>query len=208
MATHRTVHLGAVELAVTEAGAGGRPLMLVHGFTGAKEDFGDWMDAFADDGWWAMAPDLRGHGSSAKPELEDDYSIAEFATDVLALADELGWDRFALLGHSMGGAVVQEIALRAPARIERLVLMNTHHAAFEGVDPPTVQAGVEIIRTDGLPALFALLDSFAGEKAPADQRVRDTRDGYVEWNQSKLDVVSPAMYASLALELVTRTDRL
>src|SRR4051812_29009482 len=207
MAT-RAVDIGTVELAVAEAGVGGRPLLLVHGFTGAKEDFGDWMDAFADDGWWAVAPDLRGHGDSAKPEREEDYSIAEFGTDVLALANALGWDRFALLGHSMGGAVVQEVALREPARIERLVLMNTHHGAFEGVDPPTVQAGIEIIRADGLPALLALLDAFAGEKAPADQRVRETREGYVAWNQSKLDVVSPAMYAALALELVTRVDRL
>src|SRR3954451_10137424 len=96
IASTRAVSVNGLQLAIAEAGAGGRPLMLVHGFTGAKEDFGDWMDAFADDGWWAVAPDLRGHGSSAKPEREEDYSIAEFATDVLALADQLDWERFAL----------------------------------------------------------------------------------------------------------------
>ena len=198
----------SLHLAVAESGRGGRPLLLVHGFTGAKEDFGDWMDAFASDGWWAVAPDLRGHGASDKPEGEDHYSIATFASDVLGVADALGWNHFALLGHSMGGAIVQEVALRSPERIERLVLMNTHHGAFEGVDPSVVEAGVEIIRSQGLPALLEVLDAFASDKAPADQRVRDTRPGYVEWNQSKLDAASPAMYAALAMELVTRADRL
>ena len=50
-----------IELAVLEAGAGGRPLLLVHGFTGAKEDFADHLDELAAaGGWHVVAPDLRG----------------------------------------------------------------------------------------------------------------------------------------------------
>jgi pimeloyl-ACP methyl ester carboxylesterase len=205
----RMAHLPGIDVSVAEAGVGGAPLLLVHGFTGAKEDFGDWMGRFAAAGFWAVAPDLRGHGASAKPPEEADYSLAVFADDLEALADDLGWDRIAVVGHSMGGAVAQELVLRDPGRIEKLVLMDTHHAGFEGLGPDVVQMGVEIIHDQGLPALLELMEAFkTAPPAPADQRMRDTRPGYVEWNDAKLAAVSPAMYAVLALELVTRPDRL
>jgi len=203
-----TVDVGPVSLAVAEAGTGGRPLLLVHGFTGAKEDFGDWIGPFAEAGWWAVAPDLRGHGASDHPVSEADYSLGAFADDLVALIDHLGWDRFALVGHSMGGAVVQEVVLRQPQRVSHLVLMNTHHGAFEGIDPAVVAAGAEMVRTQGLPALLALLAAFDAEPSAADRRVRETRGGYVEWSEQKLAAVAPEMYAAMAMELVTRPDRL
>jgi pimeloyl-ACP methyl ester carboxylesterase len=208
MTTVSTRTIGALDLSVVEAGQGGRPLLLVHGFTGAKEDFGDWFETLADDGWWVAAPDQRGHGASAKPDAEADYSLAHFADDLAALVDELGWSTFCLLGHSMGGAIVEEMALRMPERVEKLVLMDTHHGPWEGLDPESVQKGGDIIRTEGLPALLELLDAFAGERSEADQRMRDTRPGYIEFGESKMAVVSPAMYAAMAYELHVRADRL
>src|SRR5580704_557581 len=106
----RTIRVDGVELVVAESGAGGRPLLLLHGFTGAKEDFTEWLDPLAARGWHAVAPDHRGHGSSSKPASDDAYSFAILADDMLGLADALGWDRFALLGHSMGGMVAQVMA--------------------------------------------------------------------------------------------------
>src|SRR6476646_1385783 len=97
------------KLAYAEAGDGGRPFMLVHGFTGAKEDFTEWLDPLATDGWHAVAPDNRGHGASEKPDDESQYPFDLLATDLLELADGL-WGRdtsFVLLGHSMGGMVAQ-----------------------------------------------------------------------------------------------------
>jgi pimeloyl-ACP methyl ester carboxylesterase len=90
-----------VRLDVGEAGAGGRPLLLVHGFTGAKEDFTDFLDPLAARGWHAVAPDLRGHGASSKPDDEAGYSLAIFAGDLARLVGALGWDGCVLLGHSM-----------------------------------------------------------------------------------------------------------
>lgn len=204
----RPVDLGDVVLEVAEAGTGGRPLLLVHGFTGAKEDFGDWFERLADAGWWVVAPDLRGHGGSTDLGREDGYSLEAMAGDLVGLVDHLGWDRTALVGHSMGGMVAQDLVLAHPGRVDRLVLMDTHHGAPQGLSPEVVQAGIDLLRAEGLPALLALLAAFPSEPAPADARVRAERPGYVDWNRSKLDRVDPAMYAAMALELVRRPDRL
>jgi pimeloyl-ACP methyl ester carboxylesterase len=105
--TERRVNLGDAELSIAEAGEGQRPLLLVHGFTGAKEDFTHWLDELADLGSHAVAPDLRGHGQGSKPDAESACSFEVMADDVLRLADALGWNRSVMLGHSMGGMVAR-----------------------------------------------------------------------------------------------------
>jgi pimeloyl-ACP methyl ester carboxylesterase len=203
--------VGAVRLAVLESGVGGRPLLLTHGFTGAKEDFGDWMDRFAEAGFWAVAPDLRGHGSSYHPDGEDHYSLAAYADDLLELADQLGWGRFALLGHSMGGMVAQELVLHhdGQRRVERLVLMDTDHGPVEALEPDTVAMGVEIIRTQGLPALLELMATLPqSPRAPSDVALRASRPGYAEFADAKVHRCSADMYAAMAWVLATRADRL
>ncbi len=104
-------HGGSIPLSIAEAGTGGRPLVLVHGFTGAKEDFTDWLDPLAELGWHAIAPDQRGHGESHKPTDERAYSFEIFAADLLGLLDAMGWSSAVALGHSMGGMVLQTAAL-------------------------------------------------------------------------------------------------
>src|SRR3712207_2032961 len=100
----RRLDIGDLALEIAEAGGGSsRHLLLLHGFTGAKEDFTEFLDALAADGWHAVAPDLRGHGASDQPASEDAYSLEAFAGDVWALVGALGWGRLVLLGLSMGG---------------------------------------------------------------------------------------------------------
>ena len=124
--------MGSVVLAAAEAGHGGSGLLLLHGFTGAKEDFADWIDAFAAHGFHVVAPDNRGHGASGQPTDESAYSLATSPTTPDGLADALGWDRFALLGHSMGGMIAQILALAAPERLTALVLMDTTYTRGRG----------------------------------------------------------------------------
>src|SRR3954452_10231452 len=88
-ASTRGVSVNGLQLAIAEAGEGGRPLLLVHGFTGAKEDFTDFLEPLAELGWHAVAVDNRGHGASDKPAGVDSYSLELFTEDTLALADEL-----------------------------------------------------------------------------------------------------------------------
>src|SRR5690606_22513566 len=114
----RAIDCGDVELSVLEAGVGGRPLLLVHGFTGCKEDFADEVDRLAVRGFWVVAPDHRGHGASSQPEDESAYSLDAYAGDVWALCRANEWDGLSVIGHSMGGMVVQLMVVEQPGRFE------------------------------------------------------------------------------------------
>jgi len=203
---------GPVSLAVAEAGAGGRPLLLVHGFTGAKEDFTDFLDPLAERGWHAVAPDQRGHGGSDQPVEEDAYTFEAFAADLFGLLDALGWERCVALGHSMGGMVVQTAILQHPERFDGLVLMDTSHTGLRA-DPELVELGVAIARTEGIAAVMAAQDAMGADQplgTGPHQRLLETREGYKEFGARKMLASSAAMYASM-LQTITgaqRVDRL
>ena len=207
LVTHYEVD--GVRLACIEAGVGGSPLLLVHGFTGCKEDFADEIDLLVEMGYHVVAPDLRGHGSSDAPADESAYSLELFATELFALATVLGWERFDLLGHSMGGMVVQLMALRHPERIDRLVLMDTHHGVIGTLDLGLVELGVELARTQGLAVIQEILKSGADPLAnPAYTRLCAERPGYQEFAEGKMLRSSPSMYAAMLYEMATVEDRL
>lgn len=212
----RKVSLGArpashgdeIELAIAEAGSSSdKRLLLLHGFTGAKEDFTEYLDRLGAEGWHAVAPDHRGHGESSKPPQESDYSISILADDAVALVDSLGWERFAVLGHSMGGYVAQRIAMGAPQRLTALVLMDTGHDRVADLDPNLVEAAVSIVRTNGIDALADIL---AGRESPLDtpahRRLMRERPGYVEFEDYKFRSSAAPLYVSLGRELVETTE--
>lgn len=206
--TERVIVVGDVSLAVAEAGRGGRPLLLVHGFTGGKADFVDWLAPLAAEGWHTVAPDQRGHGSSAKPPDESDYSFEIFATDILGLTDALGWDSFVLLGHSMGGMVVQHVALRASERVAALVLMDTSHEPVP-VDPELVTQALDLVRTEGIDALADLLTELDGPlETEAYRRTVAEHPEYAELGDRNLRASSQAMYLAMARLITQGEDRL
>ena len=103
---------------------------------------------------WAF-PDYRGYGERRGEAGE--HSIAEAAADARALADELGWDRFSVVGHSMGGKVAQRVLADAPDRVARLAGISPvpaggvpfdeqGRALFEGaaVDPANRRAIIDL----------------------------------------------------------------
>jgi len=203
------VEVGGVRMAVLEAGRGGRPLLLVHGFTGCKEDFADEVPRLAELGFHVVAPDLVGHGSSTHHDDESAYSFAGFAADLLALADHLGWGRFDLVGHSMGGMVAQVLVLDHRERVDRLVLMDTHHGRIEDLDAELVAMGVEVARTQGLEVIQQLLREVQDPTdSPAYERVCAERPGYREWAEAKMLACSPAMYAAMLAAMEAADDRL
>ncbi len=206
----RRIAVRGVGLEVLEAGEGGRPLLLVHGFTGAKEDFADHVDALGARGWHVVAPDQRGHGASDHPAGSERYSLRIFAADVLGLADALGWRRFTLLGHSMGGMVVQHVALDAGHRLDGLVLMDTSHAAPDGIDRELVELGKAVVAEGGMQLLVETQRD--REEGPlttaAHLRMLRTRPGYAEMGERNTLRSSPDMWTTMVDEILDQPDRL
>jgi len=205
----RSVAVGDVELAVHEAGAGGRPLLIVHGYTGRAADFGDYFDRLGEAGWHVIAPDQRGHGSSSKPADESAYSLDIFAADLVALADAVGFEHFVVLGHSMGGMITQQLVLAHPDRIDGVILMDTGHGALQ-VDPALIELGVTVARNDGIEVLADLMGAMDDGPLTSDAYRRKVAEdpGYAERGDRNLRASSPAMFAAMLQQISQATDRL
>lgn len=207
----RTAELGDVSLHVVDAGEGGRPVMLVHGFTANSDEVAGVMEPLAGLGWHAVAPDLRGHGRSDRPADAGAYSLELMAGDVLALADWLGWDRFALLGHSMGGGVAQLIALDHPERLTGLILASTFHGPVPGISMELVQLGCWVVREAGMEGLAdaqAARRTENPESVAAFERLQEAIPGYAEASRARLVSTSPDMWMAMAPRFVDQEDRL
>jgi pimeloyl-ACP methyl ester carboxylesterase len=208
----RLIPVADVELAVLEAGpVDGRPLLLVHGFTAVKEDFADHLEAFGRLGWRAVAPDLRGHGRSSKPTEAGAYSLRAFSADLLALADAIGWERFTLLGHSMGGMVAQCLAIDAPDRLDALVLMDTSHGALgEQIPPELVELARQVVTDGGMSAFLEVSKTVDDPlSSPAYARLLVERPGHEAYGDAKVLAASPHMWLGMIDELVSPSaDRL
>jgi pimeloyl-ACP methyl ester carboxylesterase len=108
------------DIAVARAGEG-PPVVMLHGLGATKASFLPTLGALAPS-HRVIALDLPGFGDSAKP-VRAAYDAPFFAQAVLALLDELQLYQAAIVGNSMGGRVAIELGLRAPERVDRLVLL-------------------------------------------------------------------------------------
>ena len=116
-----TVALAARELDGPAEGAVDLPpLLVMHGLLGSSRNWQAHGKALARERR-VLLIDLRNHGASPWSDVMD---YPAMAADVQALADAQGIERFALLGHSMGGKVAMAVALAAPARVERMVVAD------------------------------------------------------------------------------------
>jgi pimeloyl-ACP methyl ester carboxylesterase len=101
--------------------AGEGPLLvLLHGIASTADTWAPVVDALAAR-HTVIAPDLLGHGASAKPR--GDYSLGAYASGVRDLVAALGYDRATVVGHSLGGGIAMQFAYQFPERVERLVLI-------------------------------------------------------------------------------------
>jgi len=204
----RWLKAGDVELEVLESGSGGRPLLVLHGFCGAKENYDEVIGPLARAGWHVVVPDQRGHGASSHPEGEGSYGFGYFVSDALALADTLGWDRFVLLGHSMGGMTAQMLALEHPERVAALILMDTAHARLE-IDAELVDAGRQMVEAKGLAALVEAMSSVEDPLATeAHKRLVAERHGYQELLDAQTLACSAEMWVAMTRAMFGAEDRL
>src|SRR4051795_7957708 len=118
-ATTRFVTIHGHEVAYRQAGSG--PLIvLVHGIAGSSSTWVQAMALLAED-YTVLAPDMLGHGESAKPR--GDYSLGAYASGIRDLMTILGHDRATFVGHSLGGGIAMQLAYQFPERCERLALV-------------------------------------------------------------------------------------
>jgi pimeloyl-ACP methyl ester carboxylesterase len=185
----------------------GPGLMLVHGFGGAKEDFGDHIEALARD-YTVIAFDHRGHGESDKPHELSAYSFARLEADVLQVADAAGVEHFRLLGHSMGGMVSRGVALHHAERVDALVMMDTSPGPIPGFDAELIEVAVTVALEQGKTELKALLDMAQTLDTPAHQRLLAERPGYQEFNDRKWDALSERMWVALVRAIAYQQDDL
>jgi pimeloyl-ACP methyl ester carboxylesterase len=122
----RFVERDGVRLACVEAGDGsptGRPpVVLVHGMACDHTHLLPQLEHLAPRSR-VVAVDLRGHGSSDKPD--GTYTTGVFGDDLLAVLDELGVERPVLIGHSLGGSVCLDLAVRRPDVVRSIVLLDS-----------------------------------------------------------------------------------
>lgn len=102
----------------------GEVILLLHGLGSTKADWDLQLKAFSEN-HRVIAPDLRGHGNSSKPEAREQYGISLCAEDCVLLLQELGISLCSVVGFSMGGAVAFEMAVNQPDLISKLIIVNT-----------------------------------------------------------------------------------
>src|SRR5436190_1114643 len=100
----------------------GPVILLLHGVAGSSETWVPVIEQLADR-YTIVAPDLIGHGESAKPR--GDYSLGAFASGLRDLLQAIGHDSVTVVGHSLGGGIAMQMAYQFPERCERLVLVSS-----------------------------------------------------------------------------------
>lgn len=120
---HDTVR--GVRLAYVREGLGGVPVVCVHGWPESKRIFWKVIEPLAAAGFEVIVPDLRGFGDS-EVSVDGLHDVYAHSADLYALVhDVLGHEQVVLVGGDLGGPVIQDLALRYPEWVARMVLFNS-----------------------------------------------------------------------------------
>lgn len=120
-ASPRTAMMHGHELSYLDSGEG-PAVLVIHGLLGSNRNWTHLVRTLSTE-HRLLAPDLFGHGASAKPM--GDYSLGAHAATLRDLLDRLGIVRVTLVGHSLGGGIAMQFCYLFPERVERLVLVSS-----------------------------------------------------------------------------------
>jgi pimeloyl-ACP methyl ester carboxylesterase len=116
-------------------GSGEHRVLAVHGWFGSARGWGSLPEFLDGSAFTYVFMDLRGYGD--RKDVGGEFTVDEAAADALAVADELGWDRFSVLGHSFGAKIGHRALLEAPDRVRKLVGLNSVPAGQVPMDENT-----------------------------------------------------------------------
>jgi pimeloyl-ACP methyl ester carboxylesterase len=204
----RKVKLNDLELALIGRQNADKLVILVHGFTGSKEDFSPWLAPICSLGFSVVIYDQRGHGQSSKLSDPFKYSVDLMADDLLNLIEKLGHKHVIALGHSLGGMVLGEAMIKSPSTFLASILMDTHYGPIElpkeilfVVDEIVAKSGVEGLLKAA--KAIGMLDSDINFKNIVSQHPE-----YETFTERKFLATDPAAFTSLGRSLSNRPNRL
>ena len=150
----------------------GELVLLLHGFPQSAEEWRSQLEALAEAGYRAVAPDQRGYSPRARPEEVALYLPDHLVADVLAIADWLGGHRVHLVGHDWGALVAWRLAGRFPDRVRSLTAVSVPHpfAVAEAMgsdsgDQRARSAYIQLFRQEGIAERLLLAEEGAGLRA-------------------------------------------
>lgn len=149
-----------IELAHALHGHGPSRVLVLHDWLSDRRSWDPMLPYLDGERFTYALVDLRGYGGSRA--IAGAYTADEAASDALAVASRLGWERFAAVGHSMSGLIVQALAASAPARVTRLVAVAPVGPTGLAM-PPEALAFMERVSLD-LPARRAALQQNFGDR--------------------------------------------
>ena len=134
---HHTIRTNGISMHVAEAGHG-FPVVMCHGWPELWYSWRHQLQALGDNGFRAIAPDMRGYGRTDAPRDPAQYKMAILCRDMIGLLDALKIDKAVFVGHDWGGAVLWQMGLRYPERVERLIGLNTPYSPPVPGGRPTI----------------------------------------------------------------------
>ncbi|MEV4237816.1 alpha/beta fold hydrolase [Nocardia sp. NPDC050408] len=185
--------------ALTSGEPGGREVMLLHGFPESAIAWEFQLAALGGGGCHVIAPDQRGYSSDVRPENVADYRVEELVTDVIAIADQLGWQRFDLVGHDLGAHVAWTVAADHPARIRTMTAVSQPHptaflqAMIEDEDQAQRAQHFTYFRQPRSPERALLADDAAALRKIFDWKIPEERiDDYI-YRLTRPDALTAAL---------------
>jgi pimeloyl-ACP methyl ester carboxylesterase len=207
MANVSKIAIRDIEMEIEEAGAGERAFVLVHGFTGSRDDFREQIEPLSALGR-TIAVDQRGHGGSTNSGKHELYTVPNLVADLNAAFGELGLARADLLGHSLGGVVALHFTLAHPERVASLVLMDTSAQPIRMRFSEATRASIAAFaRQNGMGALAKRTRELAAGNPsafpPSALRVQERMGADAFWDriQRKHEAMDPVAWDALSAQM-------
>ncbi len=133
---HRTVKTNGIDMHVAEYGPeDGKPVIFVHGFPELWRSWQHQLKAVGDAGYRAVAPDMRGYGQTTAPKKVEEYDIHHLTGDLAGLADDLGVEQAAWVGHDWGAWAMWFMSMLHADRVHSLVNISVPYMP-RAISPP------------------------------------------------------------------------